>query len=486
MENTKPWIFVARKFLKASLQPVPHELNELDWKTDLSGNSTRVAEHISSFANLNGGGFFVFGIDPDAEITGISKEVAADVIGRVANIARDGVEPAQTVDHFLDFFQGKTLLYVYIAESGEKPVHLKGKGLEYSYVRSGGQTRKMGRQEIGLAVLFSKDTHYEELEAVRCVKNEVLDLLDYAKFLELLQIRVPETEEGILDVLVNNELVYRNGNDFSITNLGAIVAANDFRRIPGKTRYSVRVVKYKGPHRLDGDKEKEFFKGYGTGFQEIFNYVLGELPTSEVIKDAIRKDVLIYPSISIREFIANALIHRDFTSTSTHVLIEIFSDRMEVTNPGELLPSVKLERIIDTAPQSRNEILAGLMRRMGICEERGRGIDRALDAIELYGLPPVSFSSSAQTFKTVIYSAKSFRSMSQEDRVRACYQHCCLKYVFNDRMTNATFRKRLGLSEGQYAVAWGIINKAIQQGLIKPGDSSSKSKRHAYYFPNWA
>ena len=85
---------------------------------------------------------------------------------------------------------------------------------------------------------------------------------------------------------------------------------------------------------------------------------------------------------------------------------------MEITNPGELLPSVKLERIIDTAPQSRNEILAGLMRRMGICEERGSGIDRALDAIELFGLPPIAFVSSSQTFKTVIYSAKSFKSVS--------------------------------------------------------------------------
>jgi len=76
--------------------------------------------------------------------------------------------------------------------------------------------------------------------------------------------------------------------------------------------------------------------------------------------------------------------------------------------------------------------------------------------------------------------------MSQEDRVRACYQHCCLKYVFNDRMTNASFRNRLGLNEAQYAVAWGIINKSIQQNLIKSGDSSSKSKKHAYYFPSWA
>ncbi|MBF0388263.1 MAG: putative DNA binding domain-containing protein [Candidatus Omnitrophica bacterium] len=486
MEDIKPWIAVARKLFKSSLMPVPHELNELDWKVDLSENGTRVAEHICAFANQNGGGFFVFGVDPAAQLLGISKDRAAEIIARVSNIARDGVEPAQTADHFLDFHESKTLLYVYISGSEERPVHLKGKGIEYSYIRSGGQTRKMGKQEIGLAVLSSKDMRYEELEALRCERKEVLGLLEYEKFFDLLQIRAPETEDGMIDVLINNGLVYRNGDVFSITNLGAILAAKDLRKFPGKSRCSVRVVKYKGQHRLEGDKEKEFFKGYGVGFQDIFNYVLAEIPASEVIKDAIRKDVLIYPPIAIREFIANALIHRDFTSTSTYVLIELFHDRLEITNPGELLPAVKLERIIDTAPQSRNEILAGLMRRMGICEERGSGIDRALDAIELFGLPPVTFASNAQTFKTVIYSAKSLKSMSQEERIRACYQHCCLKFVFNDRMTNASFRKRLGLNEGQYTVAWGIINKSIQQGLIKAGDASSKSKRHAYYFPYWA
>ncbi len=486
MQDKKSWIGTAEKYLQASLTPIPHELNELDWKIGLSDKDVRLAEHISSFANQQGGGFFVFGIASDGLIAGIREDDVSSIIGKIGNTARDGLEPAQSVDHFIEKFEDKPLLFIYIPESEEKPVHLKGRSIEHSYIRSGGQTRKMSRQEIGLAVLSSKDTKYEELEAMRCNKEEVLDLLDYEKFFELMQIRMPENQESIIEALINNGLIYKNDDVFSITNLGAIVASRDFRKFSGKERYAVRVVKYKGPNRLDGDKEKEFFRGYGTGFQDIFNYVLGELPTSEVIKDAIRKDVWVYPMIAIRELIANALIHRDFTVTSTYVLIEIFSDRMEITNPGELLPSVKLERIIDTAPQSRNEMLAGLMRRMGVCEERGSGVDRALDAIEFYGLPPISFTSNSQTFKTVIYSAKSFKSMSQADRLRACYQHCCLKYVFNDRMTNSSFRKRLGLSEEQYAMAWDIINKAIQQNLIKLGDSSSKSKRYAYYLPFWA
>lgn len=81
-----------------------------------------------------------------------------------------------------------------------------------------------------------------------------------------------------------------------------------------------------------------------------------------------------YPELSIRELVANALIHQDFSQTGNSVMIEIYSNRLEVTNPGE--PLVDTDRFLDTPPKSRNEILASFMRRINICEERGSGIDK--------------------------------------------------------------------------------------------------------------
>ena len=105
-----------------------------------------------------------------------------------------------------------------------------------------------------------------------------------------------------------------------------------------------------------------------------------------------------YPPIAIREFVANALIHQDFYLGGSSPMIEIFGNRMEISNPGK--PLIDIFRFIDHTPISRNEKLASLMSRMNICEERGCGVDRTITQCELYQLP-------APDFQKTIYSQRS-------------------------------------------------------------------------------
>lgn len=116
------------------------------------------------------------------------------------------------------------------------------------------------------------------------------------------------------------------------------------------------------------------------------------------IGKALRKEIPMYPPIAIREFVANALIHQDFYLGGSSPMIEIFGNRMEISNPGK--PLIDIFRFIDHTPISRNEKLASLMRRMNICEERGCGVDRAITQCELYQLP-------APDFQKTIYSQRS-------------------------------------------------------------------------------
>ena len=74
-------------------------------------------------------------------------------------------------------------------------------------------------------------------------------------------------------------------------------------------------------------------KGYASGFQGLVAYINQQLPTNEVIEKALRKVVKMYPEIAIRELVANALIHQDFTEQGTGPTVEIFQDRIEITNP---------------------------------------------------------------------------------------------------------------------------------------------------------
>jgi len=225
-------------------------------------------------------------------------------------------------------------------------------------------------------------------------------------------------------------------------------------------------------------KEQTGSKGYATGFRGLIDYINDKLPSNEEIDRALRKEVKVYPELAIRELVANAIIHQDFTITGTSPMIEIFSNRIEITNPGK--PLIDTKRFIDHSPESRNEKLAGLMRRMGFCEERGSGIDKVIVQIELFQLPAPEFIEGDNFTRVIIYSPKTLRQMSKPDRIRACYQHCCLKYVSGENMSNQSLRLRLGIEDKNYPMVSRIIKDSIDSGLIKEYDTARM------YIPFWA
>jgi len=175
----------------------------------------------------------------------------------------------------------------------------------------------------------------------------------------------------------------------------------------------------------------------------------------------VRKNVKLVPEIAIRELVANALVHQDFALGGASVMIEIYSNRIELSNPGE--PMVPVERFID-GYQSRNERLADLMRRMGICEEKSSGIDKVVHAAELFQLPAPDFRVGHRRTIVTIYGPRDFDDMDRDDRIRACYQHCALKWVMSERMTNQSLRRRFNLPEAKSAIASQVIAATIELG----------------------
>jgi ATP-dependent DNA helicase RecG len=135
----KNWIPKAVAYLEQSLGKVPTELNEIDWKEDLSPKNPKLCQHLSAYANLPGGGFLVFGVDDKQAIpVGIDRAKANLIVEKLASLCRDGVNPLVSIDHSIETFRDKELLLVFIRESAVKPVHLANKTIEDSYIRSGG------------------------------------------------------------------------------------------------------------------------------------------------------------------------------------------------------------------------------------------------------------------------------------------------------------------------------------------------------------
>jgi ATP-dependent DNA helicase RecG len=475
----------ALKLLEASLKPLPHEKNEIDWKSNLSDDSKRLAQHLSAFANCQGGGFFAFGVTDNGSPVGIADLNYPEIIKKLGDIARNNLVGSVIIDHAILIYNSVEILFVYVKESQDRPVHLRSGTIYDSYIRSGCQTRKMTRGEVARLIATSEGISFEtESAGVSALPGEVRSLLDIESFFELLARPFPEDLIATTAALEDEGMLKSVGSEIEITNLGAILFAKDLTRFAQLKRKPVRVIIYKNTDRLDTIKEQVFTQGYASGFDLLVNYVNDQLPRGEVIDAPLRKDTRVYPELAVRELIANALIHQDFAEMGTGVMIEIFSDRLEITNPGR--PIINTIRFIDLPPQSRNEAMASFMRRINICEERGSGIDKVIRQVEHHHLPAPQFVGTSNHTRVTLFSPRPLNKMDRDDKIRACYQHCCLQYASNSRMTNQSLRERFSILEKNYSTVSRIIADTIEAKLVKPAATDSKSKKFATYLPFWA
>jgi predicted HTH transcriptional regulator len=380
-------------------------------------------------------------------------------------------------------YAGTRLMLLEIPAASSSPVEFE----RTAYIRIGSATPRLSDHPERLRALWAKLQPYaweSGIAAQFLTGDEVLARLDYASYFDLTGQPLPDNRSGIFEKLAADRLVQQDvGGHWNVTNLGAILYAKrlgDFS--PSIARKAVRFAAYDGlsradtvTHRQDGQK------GYACGFSGLVDYIDGLVPRNEHIGRAFREESPLYPTIAIRELIANALIHQDMTITGTGPLVEMFKDRLEISNPGQ--PLVSPDRFLDSPPRSRNEALASLMRRMRLCEEQGTGIDKVFVAVELHQLPPPDFRAEGNAVRIVLYAPRRFSDMTPEERVRACYQHAALKYVSGQRMKNATLCERFGIDPQNAAQASAVIKQTLKAGLIRPADPAHP---RAGYVPGWA
>jgi ATP-dependent DNA helicase RecG len=357
--------------------------------------------------------------------------------------------------------------------------HLNGTYL----MRAGEELAPMSEDQLR-RIFAEGEPDWLEDHALRDLEAEkVVDLLDTQTFFELLKLPYPAGQKGVLDRLQQERLIDLEGGHYAIRRLGALLLAKRLQDFPDISRKAERVVVYRGTSKLETKLDQPGIKGYAVGFRELVHFIVSQLPQNEVIEDALRKEVKLVPEIAVRELVANALIHQDFRIGGASVMIEIYDDRVEISNPGE--PLVPVDRFID-GYQSRNERLADLMRRFAICEEKGSGVDKVIQAIERHQLPAPDFRAGFKRFSVVLLAPKPFEEMDRNDRVRACYQHCCLRYVLHQSMTNQSLRERFKLPEEKNVLASQTIAATVEAKKIKVADSGQTSTRYRSYLPFWA
>jgi predicted HTH transcriptional regulator len=450
-----------------------------------------IGEYVSALANsaaLSGKafGYLIWGIEDETHrIVGTKFSPSSTKIGNeeLESWLLRLLTPKIHI-HFSEItVDGLPVVVLEIGRASRRPVQFQGK----EFIRIGSYKKNLKdfpERERALWRIFDQTSFEDGLAAEHVDSDDVLRLLDYPSYFDLTHRPFPEGRDGILQALQDAELIQPGAaGGWNITNLGAVLFAKRLDAFRSVRRKAVRVIRYRSDNRTETLKEQIGAKGYANGFQGLIDYVNGMLPSNEFIREALRKTVPMYPELAVRELIVNALIHQDFFVTGAGPMVEIFDDRMEISNPG--IPLVETDRFLDTPPKSRNEALASIMRRMGICEERGSGVDKVVSETEFYQLPAPMFEVTGETTRAVLFSHRPLTKMDREDRIRSCYLYACLKCVNRDFMTNSTLRERFGIAPQNSATASRLIKEALNRGVIRAYDESAAPKMMKY-IPFWA
>lgn len=354
------------------------------------------------------------------------------------------------------------------------------------YIRVGSYTKKLNDYPQIQAQIWDKIRNYrfeEQYVKQDLSLGEALQQLDYTAYFDIKGEPVPTDIKGIAHYMEEENIIVKQDNGlYAITNLGAILLAKKLSSFPRIERKVIRVVQYQDKSRINMLKEDVNNKGYAIGFDETLKYIEALLPSQEPVMGALREKVSAYPAIALREAVANALIHQDFSVTGTGVVVEIFSNRIEITNPG--IPLVDIYRIVDNPPKSRNEKFASLMRRLRLCEELGTGWDKIIISCELQRLPAPHIDIYEENTKVTLFSKVSFFDLPMQDKLWACYMHSCVQYIQGEFLTNSSLRVRFGVEEKSSASISRLIKEACEKGLIKKLEDTAP--RHTKYIPVWA
>lgn len=456
---------------------VQREDQRLEFKEAKTGfDFTKVCRYCVALAN-EGGGHLLFGIANRPPRPVVGTTACADPVAMAEKLFtalgfRVDVEQVQHPG-------GRVVVFHIPPRPRGTAYHHDGAYL----MRSGEQLVAMTEDQLRRIFAEGAADQLEEPARAGLAAEDVVRLLNVRTYFELLSSPHPTSTAGVCERLCADRLIDERDGAYAIRRMGALLLAHRLMDFDDLGRRAPRVIVYDGRSKLQTRLEHVGVKGLAVGFQGLIAFIMDHLPQNEIIEDALRRSVKLVPEIVIRELVANALIHQDFGVTGASPMIEIYDDRVEISNPGE--PIVPVARFID-GYQSRNERLADLMRRMRICEEKSSGIDKVVNAAEVYQLPAPDFRVGYHRTSVVVFGPRVFDEMTRDDRIRACYQHCCLRWVMNERMTNQSLRERFGLPERQSAIASQIISATVEAGLVKLDEAVGTSRRFARYLPGWA
>ena len=471
-----------------------HDESEiLDFKENLNLGSD-IGEYISALGNSallthNPAAYLIWGVkDVTKEIVGTSfNPDLAKASGKnkmpLITYLEKFTDPRIPLrwEHF-DYNDLDVLMLTIDVTNVNKPIKFNGT----EWIRSGSSKTKLAEfPEKERSIWQSFESSKFELEIAKhgLSFNEVISLLNTVYYIKARDIQNPD-DGTVIEFMIKDNILVRSDASFNITNLGAYTLAKNMDEFPALSRKTMRITRYAGDQSLSNaifDKKGQI--GIAVGFNNTIKNIMNALPFVEDYSEGERKDIPTFPQIAIRELVANALVHQDFTITGSRPFVEIFNSRIEISNPGT--PLIEPKRFLDFKPKSRNDELADLLGKLHIVESRGTGIDKVVNSLEKNNLPAMDIKTQAsETTIVTLNKKKAFKDMSPYEKNFSIYWHASLKYKAGEKITNASLRDRFRLSKSGSTQISKAINNAVEADLIKLYDPTA-GKKFVSYIPFW-
>ncbi|RLG69643.1 MAG: transcriptional regulator, partial [Candidatus Iainarchaeum archaeon] len=341
--------------------------------------SASIAKDICAFANSNGGRILL-GVTDDGKIKGI--KITNKLKSQICDLARN-FDPKFEV--FLE--EAGNVLIVNVPEGQNKPYAFSGK----FYMRNGPNSQQLSRKEIREFFISEGLVHFDEKPNYDFDLRKDFNKRAYRTFLQLAKISELIDKKDLFENLC---LLKEN----KLKNAGVLLFCKKITKF--FSHATITCITFQGKERMKILDRKEFDADLYSNFRGALGYLREKLNTEYIIRGAgPREEKLELPEEALREALLNAIGHRNYFMR-TSVFVEIYSDRVEITNPGGLVKGLSRE---DLGKKSlpRNNLLFGLLQRMNLVEKAGTGIRRMQEAMRNYKLEPPEIKAGRDWFTIV-------------------------------------------------------------------------------------
>ena len=374
------------------------ESEKIEFKENAKTNT--YIKTVVAFANGNGGKI-VFGVKDNKEIVGVENEF--EVMDGIINAISDNCYPMIVPDISLHTLENKTVILVEIEGGKKKPYYLKSKGMQKgTYIRSGATTRIIEEDYVLKELVLEGENKYFDQQVCHGESVSDEEIEKFCEWLEKLARKNSQNDTEIRKITRNTLLSWKVLEEKN----GRIFPTNAYILLSGKENWEVsRKIQcgvFKGETRSIFVDKKEFEGSIIMQLEKAYQYVLEKINLGSDIVGIYRVDKYEIPPKSIREVIANAVIHRSYLEPND-IQVALYDNRLEITSPGMLLSGVNVKRMKEGYSKLRNRAIASVFAYVNIIEKWGSGIPRIMNEIRKYGLQEPEFIAFENDFRVNIY-----------------------------------------------------------------------------------